>query len=183
MTVQFHTVASSAANADFTSSSGSVTFAAGERGKTISIPITADLISEASERFTVVLTNASGATISRATGTATIVDDDSGAASSTAVRTSAAGNSHSPEFSPYIDMAMAQDADLVGISHASGIENFTLAFVLSSDHGIGWQGAGSITDDTLANGTTIQHQVEAIQAARQATSPSRSAAPPDAKPR
>jgi chitodextrinase len=70
-----------------------------------------------------------------------------------------------PMFSPYIDMAMTQDDDLVAISHASGIQNFTLAFMLASDHGIGWQGTGGITDDTLANGTTILSQVEAIQAA------------------
>jgi hypothetical protein len=68
-------------------------------------------------------------------------------------------------FSPYIDMAMTQDDDLVAISHASGIQNFTLAFMLASDHGIGWQGAGAITDDTLVNGTTILSQVQAIQAA------------------
>lgn len=150
ITVDFHTVAGTATAADFTSRSGSVTFAAGEQSKTISIPVTADDLGEANEHFTVVLTNAAGATITRATGTATIVDDDG----STATR----------EFSPYIDMAMAQDADLVGISNASGIENFTLAFMLGSDQGIGWQGSGAITDDTLANGTTILHQVRAIQA-------------------
>jgi chitinase len=166
VTVQFHTVAGDATSADFTASSGSATFAAGEQSKTISIPITADLISEANEHFTVVLTNASGATISRATGTATIVDDDGGAASSVvhAAAVSAAGDGPAHEFSPYIDMAMAQDADLVSISRASGIESFTLAFMLSSDHGIGWQGTGAIADDTLANHTTILHQVEAIQA-------------------
>src|SRR5215510_927947 len=68
-------------------------------------------------------------------------------------------------FSPYIDMAMPADADLLAISRASGIENFTLAFMLASDHGIGWQGAGAITDDTLANGSTILQQVQAVQAA------------------
>jgi chitinase len=68
-------------------------------------------------------------------------------------------------FSPYIDMAMPVDADLAAISRASGIENFTLAFVLASDRGIGWQGVGSIADDKLANGTTILSQVQAIQAA------------------
>ena len=46
------------------------------------------------------------------------------------------------EFSPYIDMAMSQDADLLAISHASGIQNFTLAFMLASGNGIGWQGVG-----------------------------------------
>jgi hypothetical protein len=62
-------------------------------------------------------------------------------------------------------MAMPADANLSAISAASGIHNFTLAFVLSSGSGIGWQGAGTINDDTLANGTTILSQVQAIQAA------------------
>jgi Carbohydrate binding domain len=75
------------------------------------------------------------------------------------------GGSPSREFAPYIDMAMPQDANLSAISAASGIHNFTLAFVLSSSSGIGWQGAGTIGDDTLANGTTILSQVQAIQAA------------------
>src|SRR5262245_25817665 len=55
------------------------------------------------------------------------------------------------EFSPYIDMAMPADADLSAISAASGIHNFTLASVLSSASGIGWQVAGTISDDPLAN--------------------------------
>jgi len=68
-------------------------------------------------------------------------------------------------FSPYIDMAMSQDADLTAVSHASGIQNFTLAFMLASNQGIGWQGQGTITDDTLSNGTTMLQQVQAVQAA------------------
>src|SRR5262249_45711922 len=48
---------------------------------------------------------------------------------------------------------------------ASGIENYTLAFMLSSPQGIGWQGQGTITDDTLANGTTMLSQVQAVQTA------------------
>ena len=361
VTVDFHTVAGDATSADFTGSSGSVTFAPGEQSKTISIAITPDQLSEANEHFTVVLTNATGATIARATGTATIVDDDappvtppppptpsvglqaqfsvvdswsngfnadvavhndgaatagwqiaidmpyqitniwnativshdttgyvigggawnvqlghdgqtdfgftasgqlnpssvhihevgqtgttdavpsvptglsaaattssstllswnaatvpgngsltgyaifenghqlatttethytvtgltvdtsyqftvtamdsvgsSAQATPVSVHTTVAGggaNNLSTVFSPYIDMAMPADADLLAISHASGIQNFTLAFMLASDHGIGWQGVGSIAEDTLANGTTILSQVQAIQAA------------------
>jgi hypothetical protein len=67
--------------------------------------------------------------------------------------------------SPYIDMANPADADLVAIAQASGVQDLTLASVLSSDQGIGWHGVGSIADDTLANGTSILSQVEAIQAA------------------
>lgn len=76
VTVNFRTVAGDAGAADFVGSSGSVTFAAGQQTKTISIPIVADNVHEGTEHFTVVLSNASGATLSRATGTATIVDDD-----------------------------------------------------------------------------------------------------------
>ena len=75
------------------------------------------------------------------------------------------GANYAREFTPYIDMAMPVDADLPAIAAASGIHNFTLAFVLSSGSGIGWQGAGTISDDTLANGTTILSQVQAMQAA------------------
>src|SRR5262249_21689026 len=71
----------------------------------------------------------------------------------------------SPMFSPYIDMAMPADADLMAISRASGIANFTLAFMLASDHGIGWHGADAITDGTLATASTILQQVQAVQAA------------------
>jgi hypothetical protein len=78
---------------------------------------------------------------------------------------SGSGASYPHEFSPYIDMAMPADADLSAIAAASGIHNFTLAFVLSSGSGIGWQGVGTISDDTLANGTTILSQVQAMQAA------------------
>jgi chitodextrinase len=75
------------------------------------------------------------------------------------------GGNQTREFTPYIDMAMPQDANLAAISAAAGIHNFTLAFVLASPSGIGWQGAGTISDDTLANGTTILSQVQATQAA------------------
>jgi len=60
---------------------------------------------------------------------------------------------------------MSQDANLEAISAASGIKNFTLAFVLSSPQGIGWQGNGTIDQDTLSDGTTILQHVQAIQAA------------------
>ncbi|MFO1081352.1 MAG: Calx-beta domain-containing protein [Reyranellaceae bacterium] len=156
VTVDYHTVAGDATSADFTPVSGTLTFAPGETTKTIAVPITPDSIAEGNEQFTVVLTNAAGATIATATGTATILDDDS---------TAGAAALAAKSFSPYIDMAMPVDADLTAISKASGIRDFTLAFVLSSNKGIGWQGTGGIADDGLANGSTILAQVQAIQAA------------------
>lgn len=76
VTVDYQTVYGEAGAADFIASNGHVTFAVGEQSKTITIEITPDRLVEGNEHFGVVLTNAVGATISRATGTATIVDDD-----------------------------------------------------------------------------------------------------------
>jgi len=77
VTVDYQTVYGEAGAADFIASNGHVTFAAGEQSKTITIEISPDRLAEGNEKFGVVLTNAAGATISRATGTGTIVDDDS----------------------------------------------------------------------------------------------------------
>jgi len=76
VTVDYQTVYGTAGAADFIAGNGHVTFAAGEKSKTITIEITPDKLVEGNEQFSVVLTNAAGATISRGTGTATLVDDD-----------------------------------------------------------------------------------------------------------
>ncbi|MBV9627887.1 MAG: cellulase family glycosylhydrolase, partial [Xanthobacteraceae bacterium] len=77
ITVDYHTVAGTATTADFTPSSGTLTFAPGQQSQTISVPITADTENDPNEQFTVVLTNAQGATLATATGTATILDSAS----------------------------------------------------------------------------------------------------------
>jgi large repetitive protein len=61
---------------DYTATSGAITFAAGETTKTITIAILGDTIAESTETFALNLTNAINATITRATGTATILDSD-----------------------------------------------------------------------------------------------------------
>ncbi len=109
----------------------------------------------------------------------TVAAEDAGGASplSTAVSVttgalpaSTGGNGHSLPlsgnvFAPYIDMGLSQDDDLVAIAQASGIKVFTLAFVQSSGNGtIGWSGVGTLADDMLANGQTIQQQVQSLRA-------------------
>ncbi|WP_295133221.1 Calx-beta domain-containing protein [uncultured Reyranella sp.] len=76
VTVDYQTVYGTAGASDFIASNGHVTFAAGEQSKTITIEISPDRLAEGNEHFGVVLSNAAGATIARATGTGTIVDDD-----------------------------------------------------------------------------------------------------------
>ncbi|MEC4987821.1 MAG: Calx-beta domain-containing protein, partial [Oscillatoria sp. PMC 1068.18] len=77
ITVNFATNDGSAISPDdYTSDTGSVTFAAGETIATITIPVINDTLDENNETFSVSLSNADNAAIADDTGTATIVDDD-----------------------------------------------------------------------------------------------------------
>jgi len=62
---------------DYTTIITTVSFAAGEDSKTVSIPISDDVYVEGSEAFTVSLDNGLGAAIGRAAATGVIQDDDS----------------------------------------------------------------------------------------------------------
>jgi len=81
-----YTVSGSGANpataADFTDGtlpSGSITFAAGETTKTVTINVAGDTTVEQTEGFTLMLSGASGATLGTATATGTITNDDGSA--------------------------------------------------------------------------------------------------------
>jgi len=65
---------------DFTATSQTLTFLAGETTKQFLVPIVGDVIAEPDETFTVTLSNASNATVATSQGTGTIVNDDAVAA-------------------------------------------------------------------------------------------------------
>jgi hypothetical protein len=65
------------AGSDYTDSSGTLTFNPGQTSQTFTVPVLADSANEANETATLTLSNASNASISDATGTLTITDDDS----------------------------------------------------------------------------------------------------------
>lgn len=64
------------AGRDYEATSGLVTFAPGETRQTVRIPVYGDAWGEQDETFYVVLSDATGATISAGEGTCTITDDD-----------------------------------------------------------------------------------------------------------
>jgi hypothetical protein len=64
------------AGTDFTLSAGTVSFAAGEAVQTIAATMLDDAIIESDESFSVVLANATGATLSISSAVVTILDDD-----------------------------------------------------------------------------------------------------------
>ena len=68
--------ATATAGSDYTATSGTLTFALGETIKTISVSINADAIVEPDEKFKITLSNPLNATISKATATGTIQNDD-----------------------------------------------------------------------------------------------------------
>jgi hypothetical protein len=76
-TVQFATAAGTAATpADFVANSGTLTFAAGETQKLVTVLVEADAIDEDDETFTVTLSNPTVAELGNAVATGTITDDD-----------------------------------------------------------------------------------------------------------
>ena len=77
VTVEYATSNGTAtAGSDYTSASGTLTFAVGDTSKTVEVSVTDDSVDEADETFTVTLSSASNASISDATATGTITDND-----------------------------------------------------------------------------------------------------------
>ena len=66
------------AGSDYTATSGTLTFAEGERSKTVTVAITPDSANEANETFFLNFTNATGVTVTDPQAQATIVNDDTG---------------------------------------------------------------------------------------------------------
>ena len=77
VTVDYATADGTAtAGEDYTATSGTLTFAAGETEKTVSVPILDDALDEGSETFTLRLSNAQGARIADGEAKGTIKNDD-----------------------------------------------------------------------------------------------------------
>jgi PKD repeat protein len=77
VTVNWATAAGTAtAGSDYTSASGSLSFAAGETSKTVSVTVLGDTVDEADETFFVNLSNPSNAVLGDGQGVGTVVDDD-----------------------------------------------------------------------------------------------------------
>ena len=77
VTVDFATVDGTAqAGSDYAAASGTLTFAAGETTRTISVPTLDDTVPETQEGFTVVLSNPSGAGLEDDTAVGTITDNE-----------------------------------------------------------------------------------------------------------
>ncbi|MFT3954992.1 MAG: Calx-beta domain-containing protein [Piscinibacter sp.] len=89
VTVNYATAGdTAAAGSDFTAASGTLTFAAGETLKTVTVDITDDAVAEGAERFFLNLSGASGATILDGQGRAIIGANDATAVAQTRISVS-----------------------------------------------------------------------------------------------
>ncbi len=80
VTVHYTTSDGSAtAPSDYAAASGTLTFAAGEKTKTIAVSVVGDLVMEPDESFTVTLSSPVNGVIDKATATGTISNDDTAA--------------------------------------------------------------------------------------------------------
>ncbi|MEQ8536294.1 MAG: glycoside hydrolase family 9 protein [Coleofasciculus sp. D1-CHI-01] len=78
VTVEYSTANGTAtAGSDYTAQSGTITFAAGETSKIVSVPVIGDTTVESNETFRLNLSNPSNGTIADAQGVGTISNDDS----------------------------------------------------------------------------------------------------------
>jgi Ca2+-binding RTX toxin-like protein len=77
VTVDYATADGSAsAGLDYTATSGSLSFTAGETEKFVTVSLLGDAAAEADETLSLTLSNASGAPVARSSGAGTITDDD-----------------------------------------------------------------------------------------------------------
>ena len=85
VTVDYQTLVGGATLDDFVASSGTITFAAGEKTKVVKVAIRGDLVDEANEGFMVVLKNPVNAKVADGSATGTIIDDDRPTAAGTGI--------------------------------------------------------------------------------------------------
>ncbi len=89
VTVHYATADGTAtAGSDYTSKSGTITFAAGATSAAVSVTVKGDRVPEANEAFTVGLSSPQGATLHRAKGTVSVMTDDRAGSPTTGVRLS-----------------------------------------------------------------------------------------------
>jgi hypothetical protein len=103
------------AGADYVASSGTLTFAANETVKIVSIPIIGDLAFEPTETFTLQLSNVAGAILQDSLGVGTILDNDSAMmAAGTQSGNLAPGIPSDEELDLIVAAAMEQWAQVLG---------------------------------------------------------------------
>ena len=117
VTVQYATSDGTAESAtDFTAASGTLTFAANETSKTVSVATAEDSDGEENETFTLTLSSPTNGTLGDATATGTIVDDD-GSLPTISVSDASATEGDAVEFTVSLSAASTQTVSVSFVAH------------------------------------------------------------------
>nr|MCW1957125.1 glycosyl hydrolase family 18 protein [Mycobacterium sp.] len=151
------------AGQDYTASTGTLTFAPGVTSQTVNVAVTGDTAVESSETFTVTLANPVGASLSTATATGTITNDDS-----TTPPPATADRWGKSFYAPYVDMGGWPVPDLLAISQTNGGGSlFTAAFMQATPDGkLAWAGLSALEPSaTNDQAQAINRSIKALQSA------------------
>ena len=118
------------AGADYTATTGTLTFAPGVTSQQISVPILRDTTVEPSETFTVTLSNPSGATITTATATGTITDTPPPTTAGSGTVTYAVGDNWGSGFTGNMTVTAGQ----------GGLNGWTVSFTTPAEITNLWNG-------------------------------------------
>ena len=154
------------AGQDYTAASGTLTFAPGATAQQINVSVIGDTTVEPTETFTVTLSGPTNATLSTATATGSITNDDSATQPPTNPPPTTAGRWGTSFYAPYVDMGGWPVPDLTAISQTNGGGSlFTAAFMQSTPDGkLAWAGLNALEPGaTNDQAQAINRSIKALQ--------------------
>ena len=155
-----------AAGTDYVSASGSRTIAAGATSATIGVSVNGDVVDEANETFTVVLSNPASATIADGSGQGTITDDDAAPALSIGDVSLAEGNAGTTSATFTVSLsAPSGNAVTFGWATAPGSATAGTDYVSASGSRTIAAGATSATIGVSVNGDVMDEGNETFTVA------------------
>jgi len=133
------------AGSDYTATSGTLTISAGDTTGIIPVTVLQDTVYESDETVTMTLSSASNATISDATGTFTITDDESAPTVTLATSASSIAENAGSSLTLTATLSGATDADITVALDTSGTATEGTDYT---------DGSGNIDDITISAGAT-----------------------------
>ena len=161
VTVNYATANAGATGGDYVATSGQLSFAAGETSKTITVPVSGDLLDEPDETFNVNLSGVAGATLGDGTGVGTITDDDAPPALSVGDVTVTEGNSGTTPASFVVSLSAPSGRTVtVNFATANGSATAPSDFQARTGSLTFAQGQTSQQVTVMVNGDTIDEVAE-----------------------
>jgi hypothetical protein len=121
------------AGSDYQAVTGSLTIAPGQLAGSITVPVIGDTLYEGNETFTLSLSNVSGATLGRAQGTGTILDDDAPVSLSIADYSAVEGDSGTTSFTFTVSLSGPSGNPVsVNYATANGSATSSIDYVATS---------------------------------------------------